>query len=392
RALTEILKAIPAYLPVLLDAKRGDIGSSAAAYARGAYQHFHADAVTLSPYLGGDSVRAFLKDTDKAVFVLCKTSNPSAEEMQLHGDPPLFEFIAEIAQSWGTPAQVGFVIGATQPEALRTVREICPDHWILAPGVGAQGGDLVDAVHAGLRKDEMGLIVPVSRSIMTASHPDLAAQDLRDAINDCRQSFTPARSQSQREKLILDLFDKGSVKFGDFTLASGKKSPIYIDLRRVVSFPQLFRRITNAYIQRLNSLEFDLVAGVPYAALPISAVTALKLGKPLIYPRKERKTHGTGKNIEGAFASGQKVILLEDVITTGGSLLTVAEALRAAGLVVEDAVVLVDRKQGGVAAMAEHGISVHPLMNIYEILEVLKAQNCINTDMYVKVKKYLQDL
>lgn len=390
RALTEILKAVPSDLPVLLDAKRGDIGSSAAAYARGAFDHFHADAITLSPYLGGDSVRAFLKDQDKAVFILCQTSNPSAKEIQQHGEPPLFTMIAQTAQNWGTPAQIGFVIGATQPEALRAVREICPDHWFLAPGVGAQGGDLDKALQAGLRSDGMGMILPVSRSIMTAADPAQAALDLRDAINACRTSFTPVPSRSEHEKLILDLFEKGCVKFGKFTLASGKQSPIYIDLRRVVSFPDLFRRVVDSYLQRLRSQKFDLVAGVPYAALPISAVAALRLGKPLIYPRKEVKQHGTGQNIEGAFQPGQRVVVLEDVITSGGSLLTAVERMRAAGLVVEDAVVLVDRKQGGSAALAEHGMRVHVVLDIFEILQVLKAHHRVDRVTYEDVSAYLK--
>lgn len=390
RALTEILQAVPSYLPVLLDAKRGDIGSSAEAYARGAFDHFQADAITLSPYLGRDSIRAFLKGPDKAVFVLCQTSNPSAKEIQQHGEPPLFEFIAQIAQNWGTPAQIGFVIGATQPEALQAVREICPEHWFLAPGVGAQGGDLVEALHAGLRSDGMGMILPVSRSIMTAVDPSQAALDLRDAINNCRTSFTPALSRAKHEKLILDLFEKGCVKFGNFTLASGKQSPIYIDLRRVVSFPELFRSVVDATIQLLRSQKFDLVAGVPYAALPISAVTALRLNKPLIYPRKEVKQHGTGQNIEGAFQPGQRAVLLEDVITSGGSLLMAAERMRMAGLAVEDAVVLVDRKQGGSAAMAQRGIRVHAVLDIFEILQVLKAHHRLDVVTYKEVTAYIK--
>lgn len=390
RALMAILQVVPPDLPVLLDAKRGDIGSSAEAYARGAYDQLHADAITLSPYLGGDSIRAFLQNPEKAVFVLCQTSNPSAKEIQQHGEPPLFEFVAKIAQTWGTPGQIGFVVGATQPDALLAIRETCPDHWILAPGVGAQGGNLEEALQAGLRSDGMGMILPVSRSIMTAADPAQAARDIWDAINICRTSFTPSPSLTEKDKLILDLFTKGCVKFGKFTLASGKKSPIYIDLRRVVSFPELFRRVADVTIQILCSHKFDLVAGVPYAALPVSAVAAMKLGKPLIYPRKEVKEHGTGQNIEGAYTPGQRAILLEDVITSGGSLIKAAESLRTAGLVVEDTVVLVDRKQGGSAASAQKGIRVHSALDIFEILRVLKAQNCIDADTHKEVTAYLQ--
>ena len=391
RALVEINESVPSHIPVLLDAKRGDIGTSADAYALGAYQHFHADAITVSPYLGQDSVKAFLKDPDKAVFVLCQTSNPSAKEIQQHGSPPLFEYIAQIAQTWGTPEQIGYVIGATQPDALESVRQICPDHWFLAPGVGAQGGDLTQALNAGLRADGMGMIIPVSRSVIKADDPCQAAMALKDAINTFRQSFEPEPHLSSYDKLILNLFESGCVRFGSFTLASGRQSPIYIDLRRVVSFPDLFVKAVNAYIEALHTLKFNLVAGVPYAALPLGALAASKLGIPLVYPRKEAKKHGTGQTVEGAFQSGQRVVLIEDVITSGGSILSAAEALRAAGLVAEDAVVLVDRRQGGVADMAQHGITVHPILDIFKMMDVLKAHAFIDTDTYTAVTAYLQE-
>jgi uridine monophosphate synthetase len=391
RALVAISERIPEGIPMLLDAKRGDIGSSAEAYARGVFWQFHADAVTLSPYLGEDSIKSFLKDPEKAAFVLCQTSNPSAKEIQDHGEPPLFEFIAHQARTWGGPDQVGLVIGATQPEALRRVRQICPETWFLAPGVGAQGGDLAEALQAGLRPDSLGMIIPVSRSILNVPDPRAAAIELRDAINAFRRSFTPQPFVGARERLILKLFDYGCVKFGTFTLSSGKESPIYIDLRRVVSFPDLFKLATASYIEVLNELDFDLVAGVPYAALPLAAGAALRLNLPLIYPRKEVKAHGTGQKVEGAFQPGQKAVLMEDVITSGGSILTAAEALRAVGLAVRDAVVMVDRKQGGVEALLGDGIKVTSVLDIFEILDVLKSHALIDDETYQRVKAYLQD-
>jgi len=391
RALVEIIKQIPSDIPVLLDAKRGDIGSSAAAYARGIYGKFNANAVTLSPYLGQDSIKPFLKDLDKAVFILCQTSNPSAGEIQGHGDPPLFETIAQKAKSWGSADQIGLVVGATKPEALRIVREICPEKWILAPGVGAQGGNLGEALQAGLRPDGLGLIIPVSRSVINAPEPRQAALDLRNAINASRETFKPRRVVNKYEGLIKKLFEYKCVKFGDFTLASGKQSPIYIDLRRVVSFPDLFKLTADAYVELLRELEFDLIAGVPYAALPFSAVAALRMDRPLIYPRKEVKAHGTGLNIEGAFQKGDRVALVEDVITSGGSILKAAKTLRSAGLVVTDAVVLVDRKQGGVEALSQEGINVHPVLDIFEIMDLLKSDGLIDAETYTSVMRYLQE-
>lgn len=391
RALVDFTKDIPADIPLLLDAKRGDIGSSAEAYARGVYGHFRADAVTLNPYLGQDSIKAFLKDPEKAAFILCQTSNPSAHEIQQHGSPPLFEYIAQLAHDWGSPDQIGLVIGATQPEALQVIRRICPEHWFLAPGVGAQGGDLAQALQVGLRSDGLGMIIPVSRSVLNAPDPHQAALELRDAINSFRTAFTPKPAKSEHEMLILKLFEYGCVQFGQFTLASGKQSPIYIDLRRVVSFPDVFKMAVEAYLRLLRGVKFDLLSGVPYAALPVAAVTAWKLGMPLIYPRKEAKAHGTGQIVEGAFQSGQTAIMVEDVITSGGSILTAAENLRNVGLVVSDAVVLVDRKQGGVEAMQKNGINVHPVLDIFEIIDVLKSHALIDADTHAAVTAYLRE-
>ena len=143
-ALQQTIAAIPDHIPVLLDAKRGDIGSTAEAYARAVFEVLKADAVTFSPYLGSDSIDPFLAYHDKAVFVLCYTSNPSSSQLQTFSDgqTALFEQVISQAQRWGTTAQVGFVVGATQPQALARFRQHNDQNWILAPGIGAQGGDI----------------------------------------------------------------------------------------------------------------------------------------------------------------------------------------------------------------------------------------------------------
>ena len=146
------MPGFPTDLPVLLDAKRGDIGNTAKAYARAAFEVLNVDAITVNPYLGADSVTPFLEYEGKMVFLLCYTSNPSAAEIQNHGTNPLYQHIARIAQTWGNAGEIGFVVGATQPQALSAVRQIAPDRWILAPGVGAQGGDLDDALTCGTER------------------------------------------------------------------------------------------------------------------------------------------------------------------------------------------------------------------------------------------------
>ncbi len=389
-ALQKIIAAIPSHVPVLLDAKRGDIGSTASAYARAAYQQLSADAITLSPYLGSDSIKPFIQDPDKCVFILCQTSNPSAQEVQQHGIPPLFEYIARTASTWGTDEQIGFVVGATQPEALRNIRQICPQNWILAPGVGAQGADLETALSAGLRQDGKGLIIPVSRGVLLAADPREQCRLFRDSINQVRNSVVSESPVSSEENLIIALFEAGCVKFGNFTLASGKASPIYIDLRRLVSYPSLFSRVAQAYADKAAQLSFDLISGVPYAALPISAVVALMLGKGLIYPRKEPKTHGTGQTIEGVFSDGQTILLLEDVITSGGSIITAVETLHLAELRLHDVIVLVERPQGGRESLAELGIELHAILNLKQILNTLKNRQLISYETFIDVKEYLE--
>lgn len=180
-------------IPVILDAKRGDIASTAEAYARSAFQALGAHAVTLSPYLGRDSVEPFLVNPERGVFLLCKTSNPGARDLQdlLVGEAgePLYIAVARLARLWNTRNNVGLVVGATQPEALTAVRAAAPELWILAPGVGAQGGDLEAALRAGRRADGKGLILPVSRSISRAADPGKAAAELRDQIINIQYQF-----------------------------------------------------------------------------------------------------------------------------------------------------------------------------------------------------------
>lgn len=184
-AVRERSQRLGSMIPVILDAKRGDISSTADAYARSAFQALGAHAITLSPYLGRDAVEPFLADPEKGAFLLCKTSNPGAGDLQdlaLSGGEPVYVAVARLALGWNTRDNVGLVVGATQPEALARVRQATPGMWILAPGVGAQGGDLETALKAGLRADGRGLLLPVSRALSRAANPARAAAELRDRI------------------------------------------------------------------------------------------------------------------------------------------------------------------------------------------------------------------
>ncbi len=196
-ALKQVILAIQAEsermgsrIPVILDAKRGDIASTAEAYASSAFENLGADGITLSPYLGRDSIEPFIKDQEKGVFLLCKTSNPGSGDLQdlmVSKDDKgsslfLYEYVARLAQQWNIKNNIGLVVGATYPETLARVRAAAPDPWFLVPGVGAQGGDLETALKAGLRQDGKGMLINVSRSIARAADPRRAAAELRDSI------------------------------------------------------------------------------------------------------------------------------------------------------------------------------------------------------------------
>jgi len=371
-----------AAVPVILDAKRGDIGSTAQAYARAAFEVWGADALTVNPYLGGDSVMPFAAYADKGIFLLCHTSNRGATDLQTLPCPsrPLYEVVAEKASEWGT----GLVVGATYPEALARVRALSPGAWILLPGVGAQGGDLEGALASGLREDRLGIVVNSSRGIIYALDPRQAALELRKRINEAR-SGPLARGFDPRDSLTLDLAEIGAIRFGEFTLASGKVSPIYVDLRLLASHPAVLRQVARAYADLLRAeVGADetgarmRLAAIPYAALPIGTAVALELDLPLIYPRKEVKDYGTLRQIEGEYEPGDWVVVLDDLITTGGSKLAAIEPLKAAGLEVRDVVVLIDREQGGGAELAEAGYHLHSVLRLSEMLDVLAGAGRIS--------------
>ena len=184
-------KRLGSLIPVILDAKRGDIASTAEAYAKSAFETLGAHCITLSPYLGKDSVDPFIQQSEKGVFLLCKTSNPGSGDLQdltiitqdgSLNNVYLYEYIAYLADTWNAKNNIGLVVGATHLDAMQRIRFLVPNMWVLAPGVGAQGGELEAALKAGLRKDGKGMLIPVSRAISRSSTPVTAAAELRDQI------------------------------------------------------------------------------------------------------------------------------------------------------------------------------------------------------------------
>jgi orotidine-5'-phosphate decarboxylase len=194
-ALRETVAYIPDNIPVIGDAKRGDIGNTARAYAKALFEVFGFDAATVSPYLGYDSIEPFVAYADKATFLLCRTSNAGAADFQALAcwsampdcrQQPLFRLVAQKAREWNRFNNIGLVVGATCPEDLREVRELCPDMTLLVPGIGAQGGDLGLAVRHGIDARGRGAIFSSSRQILYASVGADYAEAARRAADELR--------------------------------------------------------------------------------------------------------------------------------------------------------------------------------------------------------------
>ncbi len=402
QALAEVIAAVPEGIPVILDAKRGDIASTAEAYATSAFQRLKAQAITINPYLGYDAVKPFVTDPQHGAFLLCKTSNPGSVDLQdlpLGGEAALlmlYEKVAALAQEWNTQDNLGLVVGATFPEALRRVRRQAPDLWFLSPGIGAQGGSLDEALQAGLRTDGLGMLVAASREIARADSPRQAALRLVEAIRAARkpgwQKTAPDPVGTGLSAALAEgLLAAGCVRFGQFTLKSGLVSPIYIDLRQLASYPGVLAEVAEVYLPVLRRLKFDRLAALPYAALPIGTAISLKTGWSMIYPRKEAKNYGTRADVEGVFSPGERAVVIDDLATTGGSKFEAIEKLAGAGLVVEDVVVLIDRQSGAAEALEAAGFHLHAVVTLSQLLDYWERTGRIEADKIAAARAFLAE-
>ena len=190
--------------------------------------------------------------------------------------------------------------------------------------------------------------------------------------------------------LLADgLLSAGCIKFGDFTLKSGLKSPIYIDLRQIISHPKLLAEVAQAYLPIISNLQFSRLAGLPYAAIPIATAISLAGNYPMIYPRKEAKSYGTKAEIEGEYHAGETAVIIDDLATTGGSKFEAIEKLTGAGLVVKDVVVLIDRQSGAKESLEQAGFRLHAVLTISALLDYWESAGKVEKDKIEATRKFL---
>lgn len=190
--------------------------------------------------------------------------------------------------------------------------------------------------------------------------------------------------------LADNLLEAGCIKFGSFTLKSGLQSPIYIDLRQIITYPKLLEQVGQAYLPILKNLQFARIAGLPYAAIPIATAISLAGNYPMIYPRKEVKTYGTKAEIEGQYQAGETVVVIDDLATTGGSKFEAIEKLTGVGLVVKDVVVLVDRQSGAKESLEQAGYFMHAVLTIGQLLEYWEENGKVEKDKIAATREFLK--
>ena len=413
--LREVRELVPPGIPLIVDAKHGDLNSSSA-LASYLFRDLGADAVTLSPLAGQDIAAPFLLYPQRAVVVTCHSSNPAAWRIQHHPNEqdPLYLRVVRECQLWGTPEQLLLEVGTSDPEILARVRREAPERFLILRSLWAEEDRLVALLEAGLSDSADGLLLPLPQNLLVESDIAARAAALKCRIGEQREQWLQRRSQSRQDscqlwlpqptssngqgrkvtesredpkgqevitephaELIVDLFDIGCLLFGEYVQASGDVFNYYIDLRQIISDPNLFHRVLHAYSLAMAELAFDRIAGIPYGSLPTATGLSLLLHKPLIYPRKEVKAHGARRLIEGDFEEGDLVVVVDDVLITGSSVLEGIAKLESSGLQVQDVVVFIDH--GGASdrrarqRLEQGGYRLHAVLDIERITRILHS-------------------
>jgi uridine monophosphate synthetase len=404
--LAKTLAAIPPEIPIILDAKHADLNSSTV-MARTAFEQWGVDAITLSPYIGQDLAARFLMYPDKAIFVSCYSSNATAKSFQEYPnvDKPLYLNVVQNCQAWAGMENLALEVGAANPDALAKVRSMAPERLILARSIWANSlvssqkiENLAAILEAGLDANSGGLILPVNQDVLAIGEPAQLVRSLRDEVNHAIAATANQRPTCDlwmpnvclldkqghpHANLILQLFDIGCITFEETVQASGQIFPYYIDLRRIISNPQVFDAVIGTYAEILQELKFDRIAGIPYGSLPTASGLALRLNFPLIFPRKEVKAYGARRLIEGNFEAGETIVVVDDILISGKSAVEGAQKIESCGLKVRDIVVFIDHEAGVRDRIQQSGYSPHAVLKISEINETLYQSGRINEKQFL---------
>ena len=416
--MVEVRELLPHDLPLIIDIKHGDLNSSSA-IASYLFQTLQADAVTLNPIAGQDIAAPFLLYPGKGVVINCHSSNPAAKVLQHYPNEtePFYLQVVRESQRWGTVDQLLLEVGTSDPEILKRVRQAAPERFVMLRSLWGEEGNLQRLLESGLNQAGDGLLLPLPQSLLNESDINRQTAALKTRINKIREEHlntqleilsqkpteqcriwpqtnrANAAKQSNIERkaiakdlkeLVIDLFDIKCLLFGKFEQSSGEIFNYYVDLRQIISDPALFHRVLECYAQVLRTLKFDRIAGIPYGSLPTATGLSLQLHKPLVYPRKEVKAHGTRRLVEGEFNEGETVAVVDDILITGGSVLEGIAKLESSGLNVNDVVVFLDHGGQQDTRAKERlnakGLRIQSVLSLETISDVLEEAERISAD------------
>ena len=188
--------------------------------------------------------------------------------------------------------------------------------------------------------------------------------------------------QQRLEILILNLFEKDIIKFGNFRLKSGIMSPFYFDLRPIISYPKILSELADAYIGKMQTLEFNRIAGIPFTGIPIATAISIRGAYPMVHCRAQQKKYGTQRSVEGVFKKGDSVLLIDDTITDGASKLESIDLFKHNQFTINDVLIFLDRKQGGSETLIKCGIRLHSVCDIFQMLDILTHRGQIDSKAY----------
>ncbi len=381
--IVQYLKKLHPDLPLIADFKVADIDNTNAWIARHTYSA-GIDAIIVQGFIGEDAIQGVIQEAKKAgdqgIILVVDMSHPGAAQFIHPQTPRLINLAKKLKVS-------GVIAPGTRPPQVHEIRNLLGNETlILAPGVGAQGGKAGSAISAGADYEIIG------RSIYTADNPALKAKEFAELTYTAQPPADVSPQEAFSNTLATLLANVGAIKFGEFKLASGKTSPYYIDLRVIPSFPQEFQILTDLFTQLLagrQDITFDRIAGVPTAGISFATALCNRLSAPLLYIRSKPKKYGQQKRVEGVFEPGDHVLVIDDLITDGGSKIEAVQALRDADLKVTDVLVAVDREQGGAKQLKDAKLTLHVLAPISHLIKSLEAEKRLSKSDAKRILAYI---